>query len=98
MDKREVRLTLRGHESVVGDLAFLPDGSRLLSASWDHTVKMWDPESGQQLLTLPMGPASDERAEHILIAPDGSRIAATDGFPDAGAGRRETVMVWRARP
>ncbi|MDX1943864.1 MAG: protein kinase [Pirellulaceae bacterium] len=85
-----------GHESVVSSLAFLPDGSRLVSGSFDHTVKMWDTQSGQELLSLPMGDQPNERVEHILVSPDGRRIVATDGFPDAGAGRRETIIVWRS--
>jgi WD40 repeat protein len=90
--------TMRGHESVVSDLAYLPDGSRIVSGSFDHTVKLWDPDSGQELLSLPMGSQPDQRVEHVLVSPDGSRIAATDGHPEAGAGRRETVMVWTVLP
>src|SRR5262249_26340451 len=70
-----------GHEGPVEALAVLPDNSRVVSGSWDHTVKLWDAVSGQQLLSLPMGPEPDERVYHLLVSPDGSRIAATDGFP-----------------
>ena len=92
----EKQATMSGHESTVGALAFLPDASRLVSGSWDHTVKMWGPVSGQELLSLPMGQNPDERVEHVLVSPDGSRIAATNGFPDAGAGPRETIVVWKS--
>jgi WD40 repeat protein len=44
--------TLRGHTKAVSCLAFTPDGSRLATGSGDGTVKIWDPASAQDLLTL----------------------------------------------
>jgi WD40 repeat protein/serine/threonine protein kinase len=39
--------------SQVRALAFTPDGQRLLSAGgWDHTLKVWDTATGQELFTL----------------------------------------------
>jgi WD40 repeat protein len=32
----------RGHTGLVSSLAFTPDGTRLVSGSRDHTVKVWD--------------------------------------------------------
>ena len=33
---------LRGHEKVVTSAAFSPDGSRVVTASWDETARIWD--------------------------------------------------------
>jgi WD40 repeat protein len=86
---------LHGHESTVSTLAWLPDGSRLISGGWDHTAIVWDPQRGQALLNLPLGGTLADRVEHLLVTPDGSRIIGTNAFPDAGSGGN-TIIVWTA--
>ncbi len=44
---------LRGHRASVFALAFLPDGKKLLSASADGTVKVWDPRGADPPAGLP---------------------------------------------
>jgi WD40 repeat protein len=44
--------TLEGHSSWVYSVAFSHDSTRLASASWDSTVKIWDAGSGACLQTL----------------------------------------------
>ena len=44
--------TLIGHSDGVGSVALTPDGRRAISASADLTLKVWDLQSGIELMTL----------------------------------------------
>ena len=39
-------LTLKGHTDIVYSASFSPDGSRIVTGSWDKTAKVWDAKSG----------------------------------------------------
>ncbi|MDR3171886.1 MAG: caspase family protein [Treponema sp.] len=41
-----------GHSDLINSAAYSPDGSRILSCSWDETIKIWDALSGRELKTL----------------------------------------------
>ncbi|MGD8239650.1 MAG: hypothetical protein PVH68_13910, partial [Armatimonadota bacterium] len=62
--------TLVGHEVVVEACAFSPDGARVVSGGQDHTLKLWDAETGQEIRTL--------KGHRIVWAcafsPDGTRV------------------------
>lgn len=55
--------TLEGHGNSVQSVAFSPDGQRLASGSYDSTIKLWDPASGQCLQTFNVG----KSVPHILF-------------------------------
>jgi WD40 repeat protein len=44
--------TLKAHDGWVTAVAFSPDGRRLVSGSWDRTVKFWEVSSGERLGTV----------------------------------------------
>jgi len=48
----QARLILQGHKGAIYDVAYSPDGKRLATASVDGTVKVWDAQSGKELLSL----------------------------------------------
>jgi WD40 repeat protein len=78
--------TCRGHTSKVLSTAFRPDGTRLVTAAADGTVRQWDAATGQEV-----EPPYDRHTAEVFTAvynPDGQWVAS------AGADR--TVRVWRA--
>ena len=61
--------TLKGHTGPVSSASFSPDGSRLVTASHDITVKVWDAKTGAVIATLKghAGPVTS-----ASFSPDGS--------------------------
>ena len=50
--RRRRGLASQGAHHDVVSASFSPDGSRLVTASWDKTVKVWDARTGAEILTL----------------------------------------------
>src|SRR5208283_1588819 len=46
------RLAWQGHETRVMFVAFSPVGKRLVSGSYDSSIKVWDAGTGKELATL----------------------------------------------
>ncbi len=59
-------------------VAFSPDGHRLATSSEDQTVRLWDAETGQEVLTLH---GHTDIVPSVVFSPDGNRLvsAGADG-------------------
>jgi WD40 repeat protein len=78
--------TLKGHTGWVLSASFSPDGSRVVTGSWDGTARVWDAKTGAEVLTL----KGHNYVNSASFSPDGSRIVT--GSNDS------TAKVWDARP
>ena len=74
---------LAGHAAGVRACAVTPNGRRVVSASADHTLKVWDLATGQTLWTL-AGHAAEVVA--CAVTPDGRRVVS--------ASADHTLKVW----
>jgi WD40 repeat protein len=77
--------TLPGHTKTILDMAFSPDGARLVSAGADHTARVWDVKTGRELVCFR---GHGQRVYEAKFSPDGRRIAS--------ASADKTVNVWDA--
>jgi serine/threonine protein kinase len=75
--------TFKGHTDKVRSVAFSPNGKWLASGSWDRTLKVWDSQTGQAILTLK---GHTERIWSVAFSPDGKWLAS--GSQD------RTLKVW----
>jgi WD40 repeat protein len=88
---------LRCEPEVVGGAAFFPDGRRVVTASGDGTIRVWDVRS----MRITRRYAAGSSVRGIAVMPDSKRILTADRRGDvriwnaSGSSERDSI-VWRA--
>ena len=85
---------LRGHEGGVLKAAFSPDGPRIVTASFDHTARIWDAPTTTETAVLR---GHENFVSGAAFSADGARVvtASADGTAriwDAATGVEITVL------
>ncbi len=75
--------TLEGHSLGISSVSMSPDGRHAVSGSGDHTVRVWDLNTGACLRTLE---GHNSRVSSVRVSPDGRRIISNS--------ENNTVRVW----
>jgi WD40 repeat protein len=89
---------LRGPTKIVDHLASSPDGSLVAAASYDGSVRLYDPQTGEARGEFALGA---DRITAVAFDPRGRELAVTTGrgqllFVDLGSGKvRRTVQAHR---
>jgi WD40 repeat protein len=77
------------HANWVSAVAWSPDGTRIASSGGDATVRIWNPATGENLLTYHGQAGRLSEVLAVAWSPDSTRIAS--------GGNRATIQVWDAR-
>ena len=72
-DSGKLHLSLVGHPESVTAAAFDRRGTRIVTGSFDSTIRIWDVESGEQLLVLPI-PVEGWRIVAVAFSGDGRMV------------------------
>jgi WD40 repeat protein len=74
---------LRGHEGFVNSAAFSPDGTRIVTASFDNTARLWDGTTGKEIAVLR---GHEGFVNSAAFSPDGPHIVTVSAD--------KTVRLW----
>jgi len=84
-ESEAILMTFIGHTSSVESVNFSPDGKKIVSASVDRTIKLWNAETGEEIKTLK---GHKNLILSVNFSPDGKKIVS--GSAD------RTIKLWNA--
>jgi WD40 repeat protein len=79
------RVSFGGHENHLTSAAYSPDGSRVVTASWDNTARIWDPVTATEIVAFR---GHYTTVNSAVFCPKGSRVVT--------ASNDNTARIWDA--
>jgi len=95
VSKSDWRLSLSGHERPVTSAAFSPDGTRIVTASWDNTARIWDAATAKEITVLR---GHENILRYAAFSPDGTHIVTASDDKTADIWDAATAKQIAARP
>ncbi len=86
-----------GHTAPVAAFAVSPDGKRIASASWDHTVRVWMVGGGADMLLE----GHQQNVNGVAFMPDGKAVVSVSSDPEVRIwplGNGVPIIVKQATP
>jgi WD40 repeat protein len=89
----KIRLTLDpgDHVGAVSKVLFTPDGKQLITAGIDHTLRVWDPRTGDLLRVL--RPPGFSQGFNAALSPDGQHVAVNASYAAEGQRTRHVIYL-----
>src|SRR5262245_49273676 len=85
-DKSDGRITFKGHTEAIYSVALNKDGTLAATASFDKSVRLWDPATGKQLREFSGTNGHQGLVLSVAFHPNGDQIAS--------GGADNTARVW----
>lgn len=77
---------IKAHSAAVDSIAFTPDLRRIVTGSWDHSIRFWDVNTYQPVILLRR---HEGRIRGVDVSSDGEKLVSV------GADRR--ILLWHIR-
>jgi WD40 repeat protein len=88
--------SLPGHKDRLTSVAYAPDGTSIATASWDGTARIWDAQTGKEVVHLDPPATADYNPpmlSQVLFSPDNQFVVtAQQALPNESG-----VIVWNRR-
>ncbi|KAG2343595.1 WD40 repeat-like protein [Suillus weaverae] len=78
-------MTLKGHKDSIPSIYYFPDGEKMISGSWDNTVRRWDLQSGKEIEEV--RDIGKHAVRAVVVSRDGRWVISAGG--DANSRRVE---------